>query len=230
VPTISIVNRSTLLTDAHVAPVVAAMQKHLDTAFGPAWGIEAKLVHVPAGQTAAAGTWLLVLLDNSDQADDLGYHETSSEGLPLGKAFVASDQQYGLEWSVTLDHELKEMLVDPWVRSMVRVPAGGQTPEEVCDPVQDDQDAIVVDGVLLSNATLPAYWRGGAGPWDLSGVLTGPFPTLARGGYMMVSNGGDWHGVYGEATPHDRGRLERTRSRLYRRALPREQWRRSTAV
>jgi len=50
-----------------------------------------------------------VILDDSDQAGALGYHDLTSDGLPIGKVFAASDLKAGTSWTVTASHELLEM-------------------------------------------------------------------------------------------------------------------------
>ena len=55
------------------------------------------------------------MTDNPDQAGALGYRELTSRGTPLGKVFAGLDLQSGASWTVTLSHELLEMLADPWI-------------------------------------------------------------------------------------------------------------------
>jgi len=111
--TVSIFNDSTALTDADVQPVVAALQRQVSEHFAPAWGIDATLAFVPKGQQPRAGSWWLVVLDDTDQAGALGYHDTTPDGLPMGKVFAKTDLDNHLSWSVTVSHELLEMLGDP---------------------------------------------------------------------------------------------------------------------
>ena len=87
---ISVINESTVLTDADVTPVVGALQQQVTNDFRPAWGGDAELTMIPQGTPAPAGTWWLVILDDSDQAGALGYHDLTPDGLPIGKVFAAS--------------------------------------------------------------------------------------------------------------------------------------------
>lgn len=228
---VALVNRSTVLADADLAAWTDALQAQVSRDFAPAWGIEATLLHVPTGAAPPAGAWQLVCLDTTDQAGDLGYHELTSAGLPLGKAFIATDRTYGLEPSVTVSHELLEMLADPFVYLSALVRADG-TPvlvsHEVCDPVEDDQYAYAVAGVKVSDFVLPSYFAQSAGPWDHRGVLKAPAPSLATGGYigehaLGVNTG--WTQVFGDASPADRARADRGFHRRRLRALDRGAWR-----
>ena len=78
---ISIKNDSSRLADAQVSAVVPALQTQVSQDFAPPWGVDADLDFVPKGQQPPAGHWWLVVLDNSDQAGALGYHE-------IGRAHV----------------------------------------------------------------------------------------------------------------------------------------------
>ncbi len=118
---ISVINESTVLTDAEVTPVVIALQQQVTNDFRPVWGIDAELKMIPQGSPAPAGTWWLVVLDDSDQAGALGYHDLTPDGLPMGKVFAASDLKAGTSWSVTASHELLEMLADPNINLTVFV-------------------------------------------------------------------------------------------------------------
>jgi len=112
---IDIINASTVLSDTVIAAAVPALQTQINRDFYPAWGVKANLFFVPKGHKPAKGHWWMAILDNSDVAGALGYHDLTSEGLPIGKVFAGTDMQYGLSWTVTLSHELVEMLADPTI-------------------------------------------------------------------------------------------------------------------
>ncbi|PYT96210.1 MAG: hypothetical protein DMG38_24650 [Acidobacteria bacterium] len=137
---ISVIKASTVLTDNDVHPVVDALQKQVDNDFGPAWGVDAKLNFVPQGGAPPAGSWWLLMLDDSDQAGALGYHDLTSKGLPLGKVFAATDLKFGANWRVTTSHELLEMLADPNINLTVFIQSdsapAGCTPTRYAMPVK----------------------------------------------------------------------------------------------
>jgi hypothetical protein len=229
---IAIVNDCTVLDDATIAQAVAALQIQVARDFAPAWGMGANLVFVPRGQSPAAGAWQLAVLDHSDQAGALGYHETTADGQPLGKAFVADDMDDGLAWAVTISHELLEMLGDPEADQTVPGPDGRMYAREVCDPCEDDQFGYLINGVRVSDFVLPAYYSGGNGPFDFTAALATGLPGLATGGYLSSYDPADpsagWTQVYGEHSARDRGRLPRGFFRRKLRGVPREARRRST--
>src|SRR5438093_1549935 len=88
--TISVLNPSTVMKDSEVEALLPALQTQLDRDFLAAWNIPAELVFVPHGQTPDPDSWWLSILDNSDQAGALGYHDVTNEGLPLGKVFAGT--------------------------------------------------------------------------------------------------------------------------------------------
>ena len=55
---ISVINESTVLADADVVPVVAALQKQVTNDFRPVWGDRRRTRHCPEGHSAAQ--WDLV--------------------------------------------------------------------------------------------------------------------------------------------------------------------------
>jgi hypothetical protein len=83
--------------------------------------VDAELEFVPSGAQPPAGTWWLSILDDSDQANALGYHDLTTDGLPIGKVFAGTDLKVGASWSVTASHELLEMLADPNINLTVFV-------------------------------------------------------------------------------------------------------------
>ncbi len=193
---------------------------------------------------------MLALLDDADVAGALGYHDVTPAGLPLGKAFVRTTQAAGDQISVTVSHELLEMLGDPDVNLCAEFDDASGNPSkfyayETCDAVEDDSlgYSIVIPAgwpgagtsVLVSDFVLPAWFEGGrtSGPFAFKTPLTAPFQ-LATGGYIgfldLANLAAGWQQ---ELAKHaDVKTLLRSRahlgSRRARRALPRSQWMRST--
>jgi hypothetical protein len=199
---ISVINESTVLADSDVVPVVAALQKQVTNDFGPVWGTAAQLSIVPKAAQPPSGNWWLVLLDDSDQANALGYHDLTSEGLPIGKVFAASDLKAGTSWTVTASHELLEMLGDPNINLTVFVQdsntAGILYAYEVCDACEDDSLGYQIDSVLLSDFVYPAWFESfrteGSTQFDRMNKIQNPFQLLVNGyiGVFNVSAGSGW--------------------------------------
>jgi len=114
-PLIAITNASTCLTDAQVEAAIPALQRHVSLDFRAYWDLDCQLIPLPKDDALPGGWWQISVIDNPDQAGALGYHELTSHGTPLGKVFAALDIQSGGSWTVSLSHELLEMLADPWI-------------------------------------------------------------------------------------------------------------------
>jgi len=143
-----------------------------------------------------------VLLDDSDQANALGYHDLTTEGLPIGKVFAASDLKAGTSWTVTASHELLEMLGDPNINLTVFVEnnntAGILYAYEVCDACEDDSLGYQIDNVLLSDFVYPSWFESfrseGSTQFDRMNKIQNPFQLLVNGyiGVFHVASGSGW--------------------------------------
>jgi hypothetical protein len=207
-PTIAIINESTVLSTAEIAATVAAIQIQLNRDFAPVWGVSAHLKIITNISELMVTDWLMTLLDDSDQANALGYHDLTDAGLPIGKIFAKTDAQYGLSWSVTLSHELLEMLLDPYIINTVfdqTSNTGGKLYAfEVCDAIEDDNDGYKINNIQVSDFIYPAWfesWRKpGSTKFDFTGKLTHPL-SLAPQGYISIfpiPNRRGWVQAYGE--------------------------------
>lgn len=235
---IAVINASTVLQDSEVANAVPAFQKQISEHLAYVWGTDATLTFVPSGATPPDGVWWLTILDNTDQAAFLGYHDVTSAGLPLGKAFAATDQMFGFNWTVTASHELLEMLIDPDINLTVLVQddntAGRLYAYEICDPCESDPYGYEIDGVLVSDFVFPAWFQSFQNPgnvqYDVSQQITQPFQLLP-GGYINVYDlgaGGGWQQLNGEQAPAPYITRAPIGARRERRRVNRGNWVRST--
>ena len=185
--TIAIIRMTGLLTDDWVAGFVTAQQIQIDRDFSGPWWLHAKVVFVPGGQPIPDQAWRVWLLDHTDQPDALGYHDLA-QGVPEAKVFVAEDRACGNEPSVTISHEVLEMLADPRISDTVYVtdPSGSQWeyPREVCDACEDDRFAYDINGYKMTDFVLPSWFDpAGKAPFTFRNAVKRPF-ALAPGGYI----------------------------------------------
>lgn len=189
---VMIVNHSTVVQPLDCAAAIGALQHQVSYDFQPYWGQGAHL-YTPATSTSPMAT--IAILDDSDQAGALGYHDwTTTDGYPLAKVFARTDQQYGLSWTVTASHELLEMLADPYVHdgSQDDITARWYA-REVCDPIEADALGYTYNNVLLSDFITPMWFHSGAkAPYDFKNHLTAPM-SLASKGYMSYWDNTGWH-------------------------------------
>jgi len=236
---VAIINESTVVPDNEVAAATAALQIQVTRDFAPVWGIDAKLTFIPTGQKPPAGIWWLVVLDNTDQAGALGYHDITSDGLPLGKVFVATDLQYGLKWTVTASHELLEMLGDPNINLAATQEPGRNGgimtlyAYEVCDACEADGYGYDIDGVTLSDFVYPSWFESfraaNSTKFDFQGEISEPFELLP-GGYISVydvESGQGWSQLTAEKGPMTYAARPHVGSRRERRRITRNCWMKS---
>lgn len=178
---VTVINASKYLkdkvTDEYIRDVVVkALEKQVKEDFAPAWGITAELDFIGYDNgkkfseaikcsSYVKGRWWLVLLDTSHEAGLRGFHSVTEEGLPTGKVFAKSDNDYRRNWTASASHELLEMLVDPGMNLTALRPTGETTGQlysyEVCDPCDADEYPIKVDGgmVQVANFVYPAWFE-----------------------------------------------------------------------
>ena len=82
---ISVLNLSTVVDDDVVSNATRDLQTQVKRDFAPFWAVDADLQFCPrSGAPPRAGSWWLVVLDDADQANAVGYHDLTAQGLPLG--------------------------------------------------------------------------------------------------------------------------------------------------
>jgi hypothetical protein len=233
--TVAIVNQSTVVTDAQLTPIIEALKIQVIRDFAPAWGATARLAQFTKAQAGAipASNWQIAILDDTTQAGALGYHDITASGQPLGKVFAKTTMADGLSWTVTLSHELLETLCDPFVNVACEVDNANGVPtrfyaREVGDAPEDDAHGYLIDGVLLSDFTYPAWFMPGMpGPYDFQKKITAPFQLLPGGyiSFLDVTTKNGWQQIQAEKDPsHPNTRSQR---RLQLRRKPRSEWTRS---
>jgi hypothetical protein len=187
--------------------------------------VDCQLTFLPKEELLTEGWWQISVTDNPDQAGALGYHELTSRGTPLGKVFAALDIQSGGSWTVTLSHELLEMLADPWINWCAQGSDGKVYALEVCDAVEADELGYRIDGVLVSDFITPSWFEPTrADRVDFKRRISRPLE-LASGGYISVLDpGGLWTQIAAQdapAIPIPSG------SRRQRRTMGKAKWRKS---
>jgi hypothetical protein len=103
---ISIVNKSTAYKDADLPVLANALQIQVTRDLYPIWGFNARIYYTPSGSNPSLDHWTLFLMDNATQAGELGVHDVSPAGLPLGQAFVETTLADGSSIERTVSHEL----------------------------------------------------------------------------------------------------------------------------
>src|SRR5947207_841496 len=248
IPTIAVYNQSSVLGDTEVDKACQAIDKQVKNHVFNAWGLTADVVFKPNTIPVDSSWWRVVVLDNSDIAQALGYHDFTPAGMPEGKVFAKSDQAAGLNWTVTLSHEVLEMIVDPdIVRCAFDDNASRLWAYEVCDACEADSDGYIITvgdpvDILVSDFVFPAYFEpfNNIGPYDYQQKITRPFQVLP-GGYMSILDVGNnlgWQSIFchrvlasdpSQMVPGSRAHLRPVvGSRRERRRVKKSTWMKST--
>lgn len=198
---IFITNESTVLEDAVVADAITAFSKALSEDFKKFWNAPATLNFVATPLPPTTTSWTIRILDNSDQAGALGYHDTTTNFTPTASVFAKTDLDYGYNWTVTFTHELFEMLADPHIARAEQATNSRFYALEVGDPCEADEYAypkmsaggatIMISDFVTErwfDPTLPA------GPFDFKGRISKALGVLP-GGYAQYHDGTGWHQV-----------------------------------
>ena len=197
-PSVVIVDHPNSGCDADLAAIVAALQVQATRDFAPLFQVDCV---VTTAKEASPDAWVIGLFSDPDQPGALGYHDTTPTGLPLAKVFPKLDAQDGSALSVTISHELLEMLADPLLSKAVQSPDGKFWAYEVCDAVENDQ--YLIDKVPVSNFVTPQYFEPPPSSigilLDQMGLLKTPYE-VRPGGYMQYFASGGWHQVLHKET------------------------------
>lgn len=181
---IAVINESTAIADSDVHNMLPAFTRQWNHELNDVWGVgAAQFSFLRRGIMPASGSWWVVFLDDSHQADSLAYHDLTDEGLPIAKVFVKSILADKASVSVGATHEICEMAVDPWLNSAYQDPAGTFWAGEVCDPVQDDEYGYEIDGVLVTDFVTPDWFAHAHAGRDLD------YTNHARKAFKVLSGG-----------------------------------------
>lgn len=240
---IVVVNESTCVSDNDVNEAIGALQTQANRDFAPIWNTDqVSLSMIPKGQAIPAGWWELVIADNSNQVGALGYHETTSGGMPIAFVFAKDDIADGASWTVTASHELLEMLGDPFICLISEVDnADGSYSfyaNEACDACEDDQFGYSVSGttgkaILVSDFVTLAWFHPALAtpPYDFRSHITKPLQILVNGyiGLLSVAQGPQWGQVTGQMSPAKRMAREKLQpfTRRHMRMIRKPDWKRS---
>lgn len=195
IPTIAMVNKSTIPLGVNFDNLVVALQRFADTCFTPVWGTPCRIVKAT---NFLPGAWAMVFLDDADVASALGYHDLTPDGLPISKVFVRTTLSDGQRVSVTACHELTEMLVDPAINLCAEGQAGLIYSYETADPVEELEFPVM--GIPMSDFVYPSWFeafrKAGSTQFDYLKKVTRPFQIL-KGGYMPIFKNGRWSQIFG---------------------------------
>ena len=174
-----------VVKDEDLARIIPAVQRQVSEHFRPVWGVGAQLVL--ADGRAPRHAYQINVYDKARSKDDedyLGYHY-SPNGYPVTSIFAKDDIAKDGNISVTLSHEVLEMIVDPACNLYANRSAGVGRPQriyfyEVCDAVQCQHYKI--NGVEVCDFIYPEWfednWPARSRRFDHLGLIEAPFQIL----------------------------------------------------
>lgn len=222
---IGVVNQSTHMTNQDAYSATLLVNHQLRNHAAPAFDrLPPEVRYYEDAAAAPAGTFIIGILDNSDQAGALGYHE-----LGFGRVFVEPVLQAGgnaltagLSVSSVLSHETLESFGDIYANLWGDTGNGTCYAYELGDPVESDsyviqikaEQALAAETVAgtVSNFVLPSWFdQDGAAPYDYMGLLTSPFQVRSNG-YVIAMSDGSVSEHWGETYPEWRKATKATPS------------------
>lgn len=183
---VALVSQTSQISLGQLSVAASALQKQVNRDFSRYWGITATVSAFEKLSHAPLDYWKIIIRDDIQVDGAAGIHLNRNNGQPY--ALV----QYSSEWSLTLSHELLEMLADPQGNRVVAgdsVKAGQgrvQYLVEVCDPSERAQFGYSVNGVLVSDFYTPAFFDPVFSPsarYSFTGCIKKPRQVL-NGGYL----------------------------------------------
>ncbi len=191
---IALVSQTKYVALADLMRVSAAVQKQVTNDFGPAWGILATVDAFAALTDVPLGSWPVVIRDDIG-VNLAGAHWNDTQDKPFALVTYSED-----DWPLSVSHEILEMLADPFGKAFVTGPSllpDQGTVEyltEVCDPCQGATFGYAVNGIVVADFVLPAYYQAFAdGEYSFAGHITEPRQVL-DGGYVSWRDpmSGEW--------------------------------------
>lgn len=168
VPSISVINFSPALTDQDVQEAIRALNRQVTEDFAPVWGSAHSLrLHAPSFDPAhpdslaeepVRGEGVIYLVEEPSLPGALGYHDRNTRAVPVGFVFILNPS----DWTVTLSHEVLELILDPTANIFVPGPDPRNPSNivlhtyEVCDAVE--RTSYEIDGVRVSNFLTKSYF------------------------------------------------------------------------
>jgi len=169
---ISVVNQTNgEIADPDLLAAIRVVNQQIANDFAPYWHMPATLrlegtrLDQPRANAAGVvrGDAVLYVTSETGMGDPEGFHERNFRGVPYGVVYSQISEETGDPWSVTLSHEVIELIADPQGNNYIM----GRSPHdarktvfywfELCDAVSSQ--TYEIDGIALQSFLLPAYFE-----------------------------------------------------------------------
>ncbi len=160
---IFIAPKGILIDSQELSDTIEACQFQIDEHFSKVWDKECTLILVKDASIIPKGAWYIFIQESIDVDGARGYHWVDANGIPYGLI------KLNTKWSVTLSHELMEMLVNAFINQKAKAKGitDGRDVDymiEVADVTYADYgyEIIVKSGrkVMVSDFFYPSFFFG----------------------------------------------------------------------
>jgi hypothetical protein len=214
---IGVQNLSTRVSDDDTYTMTLLVNRQARDHVAPAWGLLPPTVRfIPKSGPSSKLDALIGILDDADQAGDLGWHTEGPSAAVYGRVFAAPVLANGgntltadLSVCSVLSHEVIETLGDPACNRWAQRNDGTLIAVELCDPVESDSYSLSITAPgetvsgTVSDFVLPAWFDedSASGNKDYLGLVTSAF-SIRPAGYVVEMQETDAEiAVWGEKYP-----------------------------
>jgi hypothetical protein len=212
---IAVQNLSTLVSSQDAYDMTLLVDRQVRDHVAPAWGIQPPQVVFLAVAAGRKYDALIGILDDADQAGDLGWHTEGPDAAVYGRVFARPVLANGgnaltnqLSVCSVLSHEVIEVVGDAACNGWAQRADGSLAARELCDPVEGDSYVMTVKAAgetvsgTVSDFVFPAWFDPDAAgaPFDWMYLLSSPFQ-VRPSGYLIVMAGGTVTEQWGEEFP-----------------------------
>jgi hypothetical protein len=216
---IAVLNQSTVVPDQEAKAAVAALQTQVHRDLAPVWSVDAQLSLLPRGSQPPPASWLLEILDDTDDAwGRPAYRDLTLEGLPRVKVFARTIQAAGCQWTVRASHQILELLVNPRFNLKVYTRHEQEVfiySYEICNPCETDEFAYTIGGTLVSDFVYPAWFQSSreanSTQFDYCKHISTPLQILRGAHVNRLKIEGSWQSVAADSPAPMRRRKAKTR-------------------
>ena len=214
-PSIAVINFTSTLNDQTVQDAIRAVNRQVLEDFVPIWGYGRQLqLHAVDFQPANPDTLApqkvpadsaMYLVDEASLPGALGFHDLNTRDVPVGFVFVLNPN----DWTVTLSHEVLELILDPTVNLFVPGPDPRNAQNtvlhtyEACDAVE--RLSYAIDEIAVSDFLTPSYFTIGEAPGTRNDFLGVGVPSFGVTPHSHIAffdlSTGQFVTVFGQEAP-----------------------------
>lgn len=195
---IGLAKKSLNIQARDVENLAVALQTQVRRDLQAAWAIDADVLVLADPVHPPPGVWPIFIVDQTP-GNFAGLHTLATNAIHHEQTTPWAMVSTKRDWQLAASHECLEMLVDP--SGVKTVPSRGLALDgqhlteldlefqyllEVCDPIEDDDHAYDIGGVVVSDFYTPSYFDREARPgarYSFNGALTRP-REVRPGGYL----------------------------------------------